>query len=179
MVRCTRAPATRESTSPSQGTETRVHAQAAGEGRRDAGDARSNVYGPHAVRRHVEPSHKSVHQRLPTDARIELWAGKESGMIECGCGHKLEWANRDQVGQLQWHIFTCTLPEETNVRRRWLQAVRCDIASTCDGRCGCADNRGAGPTRTTDISLLPSRMRDNVGALPQCDGKAEHGDLMT
>ena len=32
---------------------------------------------------------KLVHQRLPTDARIELWAGKESGMVECGCGRKL------------------------------------------------------------------------------------------
>ena len=50
-------------------------------------------------------------------------------MVECGCGHKLEWANRDQVGQLQWHMFACTLPEETNVHRRWLQAVRRDIAS--------------------------------------------------
>ena len=61
---------------------------------------------------------KLIHQKLPTDARIELWAGRESGAIECGCGHKLEWANRGQVGQLQWHMFTCSLPEETNVRRR-------------------------------------------------------------
>ena len=44
---------------------------------------------------------KLVHQRLPTDARIELWAGRESGVVECACGHKPEWANRDQVGQLQ------------------------------------------------------------------------------
>ena len=72
---------------------------------------------------------KLVHQRLPADVRIGLWAGKEPGMAECGCGHKLEWANHDQVGQLQWHMFACTLPEETNVRRRWLQTVRRDIAS--------------------------------------------------
>ena len=72
---------------------------------------------------------KLIHQRLPTDARIELWAGRESGVVECGCGHKLEWANRDQVGQLQWHIFACSLPEETSVRRRWLRAVRRDIAA--------------------------------------------------
>ena len=32
---------------------------------------------------------KLVHQRLPTEARIELWAGKEPGVVECGCGHKL------------------------------------------------------------------------------------------
>ena len=30
--------------------------------------------------------------------------------------------------RLAWHMFTCTLPEETNVRRRWLQAVRRDVA---------------------------------------------------
>ena len=70
-----------------------------------------------------------AHQRLPTDARIALWAGRESGMVECGCGHRLEWANRGQVGQLQWHMFACTLPGETSVRRRWLQAVRRDITS--------------------------------------------------
>ena len=71
---------------------------------------------------------KLIHQRLLTDARIELWAGRESGVVECGCGRKLECANREQVGQLQWHMFTCTLPEETNVRRRWLQDVRRDVA---------------------------------------------------
>ena len=72
---------------------------------------------------------KLIHQRLPTDARTELWAGRESGVVECGCGGKLEWANRGQVGQLQWHMFACSLPEETSVRRRWLQAVRRDIAA--------------------------------------------------
>ena len=71
---------------------------------------------------------KLIHQRLPTEARIELWAGNESGTVGCGCGHKLEWANREQVGQLQWHMFACSLPEETNVRRRWLQAVRRDVS---------------------------------------------------
>jgi hypothetical protein len=55
--------------------------------------------------------------------------GFEPGEINCGCGHKPEWANRDQVGQLQWHMFACSLPEETNVQRRWLQAVRRDIAA--------------------------------------------------
>ena len=44
---------------------------------------------------------KLIHQILPIDARIGLWAGRESGVVECGCGHTLEWANRDQVGQLQ------------------------------------------------------------------------------
>ena len=71
---------------------------------------------------------KLIHQRLPADARIELWAGRESGTIDCDCGHKPEWANRDQVGKLQWHMFACSLPEETDVRRRWLQAVRRNIA---------------------------------------------------
>ena len=71
---------------------------------------------------------KLIHQRLPTEARIELWAGNVPGTVGCGCGHKLEWANREQVGQLQWHMFACSLPEETNVRRRWLQAVRRDVS---------------------------------------------------
>ena len=54
--------------------------------------------------------------RPPTDARIELWAGRESGELVCGCGHRLSWTNREQIGQLQWHMFACPLPEETNAR---------------------------------------------------------------
>ena len=36
---------------------------------------------------------KLYHQRLPTDARIGLWAGREPGELICGCGHKPSWAN--------------------------------------------------------------------------------------
>ena len=49
--------------------------------------------------------------------------------MDVGCGHKLSWANRDQVGQLQWHMFACSLPEETDVRQRWLRAVRRDVTA--------------------------------------------------
>ena len=42
----------------------------------------------------------------------------------CGCGYRLKWSNRDQVGQLQWHIFACSHPEELTARRRWIRAVR-------------------------------------------------------
>ena len=72
---------------------------------------------------------KLYHQRLPTDARIELWAGREPGELVCGCGHKPSWANRGQICPLQWHMFACSLPEETNVRHRWLRAIRRDVAA--------------------------------------------------
>ena len=43
---------------------------------------------------------KLYHMRLPTDARIELWAGRESGELVCGCGHRLSWTSREQIGQV-------------------------------------------------------------------------------
>ena len=62
--------------------------------------------------------------------RTELWAGRESGELVCGCGHRLRWTSREQVGQLQWrHMFACSLPEETSIRRRWLRMVRRDLAA--------------------------------------------------
>ena len=78
---------------------------------------------------HIELPSSIYHLRLPTDARIELWAGREPDELVCGCGHSLSWTNREQIGQLQWHMFACSLPEETNVRGRWLKAVRRDIAA--------------------------------------------------
>ena len=44
---------------------------------------------------------KLYHARLATEVRTELWAGRESGELICGCGHRLKWSNRDQVDQLQ------------------------------------------------------------------------------
>ena len=42
-----------------------------------------------------------------------MWAGRESGELACGCGHRPRWTSREQAGQLQWHMFACSLPEET------------------------------------------------------------------
>ena len=72
---------------------------------------------------------KLYHMRLPIGARIELWTGREPDDLVCGCGHSLSWTNREQIGQLQWHMLSCSLPEETNVRCRWLKVVRRDIAA--------------------------------------------------
>jgi hypothetical protein len=64
---------------------------------------------------------KLYHARLATDVWIELWAGRESGELVCGCGHRLKWSNLGTVGQLQWHMFACSHPEELAVRRRWIR----------------------------------------------------------
>ena len=123
---------------------------------------------------------KLIHQRLPTDARIELWAGRESGELVCGCGHKLSWANRDQVGQLQWHMFACSLPEETDVRQRWLRAV-CGETLRLISRTSrlrgllCA----AGLTRTTDELWQRRRIKSSTDVRPRCDGKVKPGGLTT
>ena len=72
---------------------------------------------------------KLYHSRLPTEARLGLWAGRESGELICGCGHRPSWTSREQIDQLQWHMFSCSLPEETSVRCRWLKATRRDIVA--------------------------------------------------
>ena len=60
---------------------------------------------------------KIMHGNLPTDARLELWAGKESGIVTCACGKVLEWFSRAEIGRLKWYMLRCTLPHETKVRR--------------------------------------------------------------
>ena len=75
---------------------------------------------------------KIMHDNLPTDARLELWAGKESGNITCACSEVLEWANRAEIGRLQWHMLQCTLPHETKVQREWHSAMRRTIESCTD-----------------------------------------------
>ena len=74
-----------------------------------------------------------MHENLPTDPRLELWAGKESGQITCACDETLEWANRAEIGRLQRDMRQCTLPHETKVRREWHSAMRKTLE-------GCTDN---------------------------------------
>ena len=75
---------------------------------------------------------KIMHDNLPTDARLELWAGKESGSTTCACGEVFEWSSRAEIGRLQWHMLRCTLPHETKVRREWHSAVRRALESFTD-----------------------------------------------
>ena len=66
---------------------------------------------------------KVMHGNLPTDARLELWAGAESGSAICACGEPLKWSNRAEVGRLQWHMLRCTRcrmkprSDESGIRR--------------------------------------------------------------
>ena len=75
---------------------------------------------------------KIMHGNLLTDARLELWAGKESGRVICACGEELEWSSRAEIGRLQWHMLGCMLPHETKVRREWHSAVRRTLESFTD-----------------------------------------------
>ena len=76
---------------------------------------------------------KIMHCQLATDARLELWAGRDEGSVTCACGRVLAWNDRTEVGPLQWHMFECTMPQETAVRKRWYGAVSSVIASATDG----------------------------------------------
>ena len=59
--------------------------------------------------------------------------GEKSGQVICACGETLEWANRAEIGRLQWHMLQCALLHETKVRREWHSAM-------CKTLEGCTDN---------------------------------------
>ena len=67
---------------------------------------------------------KIMHEHLPTDARIEMWSGRDTGSWTCSCGKTLTWGSRDEIGCLQWHMLACPLAEERKVRKRWVSAIR-------------------------------------------------------
>ena len=73
-----------------------------------------------------------MHCQLATDARLELWAGRDEGSVTGACGRVLSWNDRTEVGPLQWHMFECTMPQETAVWKRWYGAVCSAIASATD-----------------------------------------------
>ena len=75
---------------------------------------------------------KIMHCQLATDARLELWAGRDEESVTCACGRVLSWNDRTEIGPLQWHIFECTMPQETAVRKRRHGAVCSAIASATD-----------------------------------------------
>ena len=75
---------------------------------------------------------KIMHCQLATDARLELWAGRDEGSVTCACGRVLTWNDRTEVGSLQWHMLECTMPQEIAVRKRWYGAVDNVIATATD-----------------------------------------------
>ena len=102
-----------------------------------------------------------MHGNLPTDARLELWAGKETGQVTCVYGETLEWANRAEIGRLQWHMLQCTLPHETKVRREWHSAMRKALEDFTDNArvdnaamaCWSASDRGVIHTAVEDQAI--------------------------
>jgi hypothetical protein len=43
---------------------------------------------------------KVTHENLPTEARLAMWGGAESGSVVCVCGDRLSWSNRKELGAL-------------------------------------------------------------------------------
>ena len=123
-----------------------------------------------------------MHDNLPTDARLELWAGKESGSVTCAYGEVLDWSSRSEIGRLQWHMLRCTLPQETKVEREWHSAVRRALESSTDNvrvinaamACWSTLDRGAIPTAVEDELIgwqaPTTRMIGNGGKWEFVDG---------
>ena len=102
-----------------------------------------------------------MYDNLPTGARLELWAGAESGSVICACGESLEWSSRAEIGRLQGYMLRCTLPHETKVRREWHSAVRRTLGSFTDNArvinaamaCWSTSDRGVIHTAEEDESI--------------------------
>ena len=125
---------------------------------------------------------KIIHDNLPTDARLELWAGAESGSVTCACGEPLKWSNRAEVGRLQWHMLRCTLPHETKVRREWHSAVRRTLESFTDNSrvinaaMACWSTSERGVINTTAVEDELSGWKAPSTRLVGNDGKWEFTD---
>ena len=107
----------------------------------------------------------------PTQSTLPVsWRHRESG-----------WPlYSGQVGQLQWHMFACSLPEETNLRQRWLRAVRRDVtAHIKDAAIARVIVRCWTHTRTTDEWRQRRRTKSSAGARPRCDEEVEPGGSTT
>ena len=70
---------------------------------------------------------KVTHDNLPTDARIAMWGGMDSGSVLCACGDRLTWSDRKELGPLRWHCLACVLPREVGIRKRWRAFIRSAI----------------------------------------------------
>ena len=67
---------------------------------------------------------KLTHEHLPTDARIAMWSGVETGSVTCACGDRLSWSDRRELGVVQWHCLACVLPQEVGIRKRWRAFIK-------------------------------------------------------
>ena len=58
---------------------------------------------------------KLHNNHLATEARVTMWSGLTAGYVTCGCGHVLEWWQRDDVPDRSSGTF-CSA--------RWRQSAR-------------------------------------------------------
>ena len=89
------------------------------------------------ARRQVGPrlsAHDEDNARQSADGRTPWALGREGKRPDhmCACGEALEWANRAEIGRLQWHMLQCTLSHKTKVRREWHSAVRKALEDSTD-----------------------------------------------
>ena len=67
---------------------------------------------------------KLIHEHLATEPRIQMWGGATRGEWACGCGKKMTWSDRQDVGPLQWHMLEWTMSEEQSTRKAWRAAIK-------------------------------------------------------
>ena len=101
---------------------------------------------------------------MATEARVAMWRGLFAGSVACGCGHVLEWWQREDTGPLQWHFLQCTLALERDVRRRWRAAIKRTVAAATTVAI-IVETILACWTHRTDGTILTSDTKQVAGAL--------------
>ena len=76
---------------------------------------------------------KLIHEHLATEPRIQMWGGTTRGEWTCGCGKNMTWFDRQDVGQLQWHMLACTMAEEQPTRRAWRATIKRAVSAFTAG----------------------------------------------
>jgi hypothetical protein len=76
---------------------------------------------------------KLIHEHLATEPWIQMWSGATRGEWTCGCGKHMTWSDRQDVGQLQWHMLACTMAEEQPTKRAWRAAIKCAVPAFTAG----------------------------------------------
>ena len=85
------------------------------------------------------------------------------------CGKRMTRSDRQDVGQLQWHILVCSMAEEQSTEKAWRAAIKHAVSAfttdlpIVDSATACWTDKTDGTTHTTngdaDTSWRPPTLR--------------------
>jgi hypothetical protein len=115
-----------------------------------------------------------MHEYLSTDARLEWWAGRTTGSVQCACGKILCWKSREEIGQLQWHMLA-ELSMEMRVRQNWLRAIADTVDKATNDQIVRDALMATWSTRSDGVIAMAVDDEDNFWRVPSMNGTTDGG----